>query len=163
MRRIVQCRVWIALGCVGVAALGASLAGCSSPVQPPERASDAFAGPGVSVDSSADEHLIIVAAPTAGWDVRLDRLLDGPGYTEAFITLREPNPLFVNAQVIAEHRIVSGVPSTTNCRVLARIKAHDDATPEGAYRLAATAAAKPGPPPKPAPKPTISRDSRSGN
>jgi|GEM_PF-2975797 len=133
------------------------IAGCTSAVEPPDRTSDAFVGPSVSVDSSGPLHVIIVQAPTAGWDVRLDRLLDGPGYTEAFITLREPNPLFVNAQVIAEHRLTSNIASTVECRVFARIRPHAEEDFDGAYAPAASAVARPGPPPSPAPKPAISK------
>ncbi len=133
------------------------LGGCASPVRPPERTSDAYQGPAISIDSSGSEHVIVVQAPTAGWDIRLDRLLDGPGYTEVFVTLRMPNPLFVNAQVMVTHRLASNVATTVNCRVLARVKAHDDEDPDTAYSRATEAAAKAGPPPKPAPQPATSK------
>lgn len=142
---------------LSLASLTMVLGGCASPVRPPERTSDAYQGPAISIDSSGTEHTVIVQAPTGGWEVRLDRLLEGPGYTEAFVTLRMPNPLFVNAQVLVTHRLASKVSTTVPCRVLARVKAHDDEDPDIAYARATDAAAKLGPPPKPAPQPAISK------
>ncbi len=133
------------------------LGGCASPVRPPERTSDAYQGPTISVDSAGTEHIIVVQAPTGGWDIRLDRLLDGPGYTEAFVTLRKPNPLFVNAQVVVTHRLASKIGTTVPCRILARVKDYDDEDPDTAYSRATDAPAKPAPPPKPAPQPAKSK------
>lgn len=138
--------------------LGAAfLGGCASPVRPPERTSDAYQGPAITIDSSGSEHIVVVQAPTGGWDIRLDRLLDGPGYTEAFVTLRMPNPLFVNAQVMVTHRLASKIATTVPCRVLARVKSHDDEDPDTAYARATDAPAKAGPPAKPAPQPATSK------
>ncbi|MEZ6235424.1 MAG: hypothetical protein R3B68_14655 [Phycisphaerales bacterium] len=101
-----------------------ALPACSSglPVTTRDRA---FDGPTIAIDSTGPEHTVIVTAPTAGYLVSLDDVRDRMGGREALISIRPPDPRFVVAQVLTEHRVGSDVASTTPLDVFARVLPRD--------------------------------------
>ncbi|MDX2131448.1 MAG: hypothetical protein SFY69_05295 [Planctomycetota bacterium] len=84
-----------------------------------------FSGPSVQVNSQERHHVIVVEAPSPGWEATLTRVLPGPGHREAYLTLRRPFPGALYPQVIVTQRVLTGVPTKEALRVYARIVDHD--------------------------------------
>ena len=105
-------------------ALLLALPACSSglPVTTRDRA---FDGPAIAIDSTGPKHIVIVTAPTAGYLVSLDDVRDRMGGREALISIRPPDPRFVVAQVLTEHRVGTDVASSTPLDVFARVLPRD--------------------------------------
>lgn len=87
-----------------------------------------WSGPSIEVAEAEAEssHVLIVRAPTPGWTVTLDGDRARLECVEVFVTLREPNPAFVYPQVIAEHRLLTSIPTEREIRVYARRLAFDE-------------------------------------
>lgn len=71
-----------------------------------------YAGPRATIDSSGANHAIVIEAPTPGYLVSLDATRDRLHGREALITIRQPDPRFIVAQVIVTQRVGTDVPAT---------------------------------------------------
>jgi hypothetical protein len=78
----------------------------------------------LTVDTSGAQQFVVFTAPSGGWAVQLDRTRRELFSVEAFITARRPNPAFVHTQSLVEHRVATGVPSTTPLTVYLRLLPH---------------------------------------
>ncbi len=85
----------------------------------------AYAGPSLVIDSTGPTHAIIIQAPTPGHTVSLDAVRDRLGGREALITIRQPDPRFMVAQVIVTQRIGTDVPTSISLDVFVRQLAFD--------------------------------------
>lgn len=115
---------------------GAFLAGCHSG---PEIAdNDPYRGPDLRVDSSRDQHQIVMTAPTGGWTITRELARQDASGFEVFVTITRPNPRFVQTQAITEQRLATGVSSREAMTVYAR-QVEFDETPAGPYARVAEA------------------------
>lgn len=84
-----------------------------------------YAGPSLVIDSTGPTHAVVIEAPTPGHTVSLDTIRDRLNGREALITIRQPDPRFVVAQVIVTQRIGTDVPSSIPLDVFVRQMAFD--------------------------------------
>lgn len=139
------------LGCARSAALwllilplsagfpSALLSGCSGGGNGFEIAEQPYTGPEIALDSSGEQHQIVLTAPTGGWEFRLDRTLDALGAKEVFVSAVRPNPAYTHTQALTEHRVGTSVPTSTAVRLYARILDHDQDPGSVEYRPAGAA------------------------
>ncbi len=115
--------------------------GCASAPPPPVVDLLPYRGPPVVMGFKGNIHLAIISAPTPGWVPGLDRVMDGPGARDVFISMREPNPAFLRAQVTVDQNIATSVPLAESVRVHVRTLRWDEEVDEDTpYTLAASAA-----------------------
>jgi len=111
--------------CRGVALLMAGVlagvlpAGCGSSL-PTTTRDAAYSGPGLVLDSTGPTHAIVIQAPTPGHTVSLDAVRDRLGGREALVTIRQPDPRFMVAQVVVTQRIGTDVPVSVPLDVFVR-------------------------------------------
>ncbi|TVS06301.1 MAG: hypothetical protein EA423_05775 [Phycisphaerales bacterium] len=117
---------------------GAFLAGCHSGPVIADRDSDPYRGPDLRVDSSRDQHQIVMTAPTGGWAITRDLARQDASGFEVFVTITRPNPRFVQTQAITEQRLATGVSSREAMTVYAR-QVEFDESPAGPYNRVAEA------------------------
>jgi hypothetical protein len=130
---------------LALAPLG-TLIGCITSPPPPVVLPGAYTGPGVELSSDLGMHVAVFSAPTPGWVPSLDRVMDGPGARNVFISLREPNPTNIRAQVVVPQRVATGIPQREPVRIHTRTLRWDDEDLEDIpYRVAAGVAAMAGP------------------
>jgi len=110
---------------IAFATLTGLLIGCRSHPAVPDTTEAPFAGPAITIDSSADTHILAVDSPSPGWAFTLDRVLEAHGHRRAFVSLRRPNPGYLMAQVIVTQRLSTGVRTDKQVRVLARFLDYD--------------------------------------
>jgi hypothetical protein len=102
------------------------LSSCAGGPVVPERSSLPYAGPPLSVESSAPQHRVLLSAPSGGWGLRLDQTIRRFDHTDVFITLVRPNPAYMQTQAVVSQEVGTGVdPASGPIRVYARILAHD--------------------------------------
>lgn len=118
---------------VGAGLTVGAFKGCSSAPEPPRITERGYSGPavGLAVGTPPQRfpgspeipgpHVVVVQAPSPGWEVRLDQVRDNFQRRDVFITLTEPNPATMQPQVIVEQRVDTGVPSNTPVSVYVRI------------------------------------------
>lgn len=94
------------------------LAACSR--DGPRLAAQPYSGPPISIESAPPRHTFILAAPSAGWSLSLDRATRGFDQTDVYITIRKPDPTYMHAQVVTTHRIDSSVDASIPIRLFAR-------------------------------------------
>ncbi len=130
--------------------------GCASPPPPPVVDALPYQGPPVAMGSKNGEHIAIITAPTPGWVPSLDRVMDGPGARQVFISLREPNPAFLRAQVTVDQHIATTVPLREGARIHVRTLRWDQEDLEDVpffFAASAAAMALDQSPPQPTPAP----------
>jgi hypothetical protein len=111
---------WVAVGW----ALPGSI-GCAGFDAVPAHTRGAFEALPARVDSAGREHVAVFAAPTPGYQIVLTRTLPGEGHRDAYVTIRQPNPAVMYAQVVVEQRVGTTVPTDEAVRVHARLVPHD--------------------------------------
>lgn len=102
-----------------------SMIGCSfAPPVPDDSdiSTDPYAGPPLRLDADA----VVFFAPSPGWQIRVDHLLERPARQELFVTLRRPDPAFIYPTVIVEQRAAitsadGASPSVADLALFARI------------------------------------------
>ena len=112
-------------------------AGCGSSEKPPTIAREPYSGPPISLDTSGSQAVVVFQAPSGGWAAQVDRTARELERTEVFITARRPNPAFQQSQALVEHRLATGVLSSTAVAVYLRVLRHDEQPgdqPYSAYR-----------------------------
>jgi hypothetical protein len=116
-------RSWLAAigACMMLSASSTLLIGCAGRSAAPTVATGPYSGPPISAVPRRGTFVALVQAPSAGWKVRLDAVLEENQHRRAFITLQQPNPAFVYAQAVVEQQVATGVPEAQNIRIYARI------------------------------------------
>jgi hypothetical protein len=110
--------------------------GCATHSRQAARDEDAYAGPALSVDSRGPQHVVVITAPSAGWEITFDRAKPSLGFTEVYITARKPNPAYMHAQATVEQRLGSAVDAKTPIRVLVRVVDYTSTADAAPYRQA---------------------------
>lgn len=135
--------------------------GCAARNAVPEITSAHYDGPPLALDREGTTALAVFTAPTPGWRVSLDRVVEGFKRRDAFITIRPPNPKYQYAQVVVEQRVMTNVPGDVTLRLFARILPWDSPMPsKSAYHPVTASDPMPQaegsgtPPPPPATAPT---------
>lgn len=98
----------------------ALLVGCASAPMFPIAQNRPYTGPPVSVDSSGDEHVAIITAPTGGWQARYDGQRKRFGGRRVFVTLVTPDPTRAHTQAQVKHHVATPVAASTPIDVYVR-------------------------------------------
>jgi len=107
--------------------LAITLASCASGWTKPPRANDVgYTGPPLDLKVVAGEHVVVLTAPTAGWTFSLDEIRPRMGGTNAFVTIRRPNPAYLVTQAQVEQNLGTGVSTAESIDVYARLLDYDD-------------------------------------
>lgn len=118
--------------------------GCTAVTPAPDTGASPPPGLTASVEPGLGHHVIVLTAPTPGYQPVLTRTMAAVHCTNVFITARQPNPTLMHAQRLTEHRIFTGVRSTQPIRVYLRVVPFDAKPDDGtAYALVGEAAASP--------------------
>lgn len=128
----------------GVMTLAALLLSACSSSKGPVAAPGPWTGPSVQLATGSREHVTLVNAPSAGWQVTLDQVREVYKARRVFITIRQPDPTQTHAQMIVELRVGTTVPAWENVEVWARQVGFDagaDELEDLTYALAADAKA----------------------
>lgn len=104
---------------LGIAVMSA-LGGCAGSVPPPEVSESLYQGPLITVEQSMGNHVVVANMPSPGWNVKLDRVLEGYRFQGAYITLQEPNPAFSYAQMMVTQRIATNIRQAQAMKVFVR-------------------------------------------
>ena len=110
----------IAFSCVAMGVTIFALPGCSSRTVP-EAVETPYAGPAITLDSKGPSHLVVLEAPSGGYGLVVDRVLERAGYHDIFVTVRTPDPRFVHTQAVTRLRAMAPLASTVPVRVCARV------------------------------------------
>lgn len=102
---------------LGLAVLAA---GCGGGAGQVEKGPGQYEGPAIRIDSTGQQHLLILTAPTAGWSFTFDQVKKAFGHQELFVTVTRPNPAAMHAQVIVEQRLGTSVDVATPLTVYVR-------------------------------------------
>lgn len=108
----------IAGGCLLLSTLGAG--GCSTEKAPTVQ-KNPYSGPPIALDSSGPEHHVILTAPSAGWSFTLDQTRRELYDTQAFFTVRAPNPAFMHAQTLVTMEVAAPIDSSRPIYIFARV------------------------------------------
>lgn len=93
---------------------------CVSREPPPEAIDARYEGPKLTLDSSGPQHTLKMDAPTAGWQVVVDRVVERHRVQDVFLTIRRPDPRFHFKQVPVTQIVAVPVPSSQTVRISAR-------------------------------------------
>ncbi|MCE7972974.1 MAG: hypothetical protein DYG92_01425 [Leptolyngbya sp. PLA1] len=115
--------------------------GCAAVAPAPETGGSAPPGITTAVEPGLGHHVVVLTAPTPGFQPSLTRTMAAVHRTNVFITVREPNPTLMHAQRLTEHRVFTGVRTSQAISVYVRLVPFD-AKPddETAYALVGEAA-----------------------
>ncbi|MEM1330918.1 MAG: hypothetical protein AAGG07_10180 [Planctomycetota bacterium] len=86
----------------------------------------AYEGPAIDAEGVDGDWVLLMIAPTPGWNLTIDRVLDRPIIKQVFVTLERPDPTKVHAQVVVPVRNRTAIPSAHPLRVHARVAAFGD-------------------------------------
>jgi len=109
----------LALGCLTLSI------GCASQPTFPIAEHQPYAGPPVSVDSSGDEHVVVITAPTGGWQARYDGQARRFKGQRVFVTLLTPDPTQSHTQALVKHHVATPVDAQTPIDVYVRVLEFD--------------------------------------
>jgi hypothetical protein len=136
---------------LALAALACTLTACGPSRFVPSKSDAAWNGPEIWLESTP-QWTVVAKAPTGGWTVTLDQLMEQRGRTEVFVTLKRPNPTFLVTAAEVEQRVITPHKNNIPVWVYARIQNFKGEPKDGSFSLAAKsqdAKAPPAPPEKP--------------
>jgi len=110
--------------------------GCAARNSVPQTTSGSYVGPPLSLVRENGATFVLFEAPTPGWAISLDQVVDAFKRRDAFVTIRLPNPEYTYAQVVVEQRVATTMPQDQTARLFVRFLKHDaKATTDDPYRL----------------------------
>jgi hypothetical protein len=118
----------------GLLTLGAALPGCVSRTIP-EVAEGSHVGPPLLLDATGVNYMVVLQAPSAGYALTIDRVLERTGGSDIFATVRTPDPKYVHAQVIVTQRATVPLASSARARLCARVLGADEEGEADEYRV----------------------------
>jgi hypothetical protein len=127
-----------------------TLAGCFSGASRPEKEGQTYGGPPISIESSeavatapiaglgmtGAQHIVVLAAPTAGWSFTLDSVQDAYQRREVYLTIMRPNPAYPGARAAVQQRMASEVELRAPIDVYARVLDYTPRPEPSPYRYA---------------------------
>ena len=96
------------------------LQGCAYTVPPPEVVEQSYTGPNVEIEHAGSFHVLKFTAPTAGWSMRVDRVVEGYGFQGVYATVSKPNPAFSYAQQVVDQWVATSVRMSEPVKVFVR-------------------------------------------
>ena len=121
--------------CLSAAVAVSALTGCSSRTVP-EAVETPYAGPPLGLESKGPSHLVVLEAPSGGYSMVIDRVLERAGFHDIFVTVRTADPRFVHSQAMTRLRALVPLASTVPVRVCARVLAAGEAADGDEYPIA---------------------------
>ena len=135
-RRPIRFRLCQATGALFAACVLLVHIGCAARNSVPQTTSGSYVGPPLSLVHENDATHILFSAPSPGWTITLDEVVDAFKRRDAFVTIRLPNPEYAYAQVVVEQRVATTIPRDQTARLFVRFLKHDTkATMDDAYRF----------------------------
>lgn len=125
----------VAGGVLMLALAACSLVGCGPSRFVPSKSETAWTGPEVWIESTP-QWTVVAKAPTGGWTVTLDQLMEQRGRTEVFVTLKRPNPTFLVTAAEVEQRVITPLKTNVPIWVYARIQNFRGEPEDGSFSLA---------------------------
>lgn len=99
-------------------------------------ASEAYVGPSLRIEPTDVGNVLVMVAPTPGWQITLDAVRENVGKQDIFVTIRRPSALFNYPERSVEQRLATMVTTTTPLATYVRVLAFDaPLNDETAYRL----------------------------
>lgn len=80
--------------------------------------------PPVSLDSTGENHVVVMQGPDPGWSLRVDDVDRGSSPTTIYVSIVRAEPGVMHPQVITERRAGTDVEAATDTRVVARVLDH---------------------------------------
>lgn len=111
----------VVVGVVGVMGVVGAMTGCAYTVPPPEVVEQVYAGPNVEIEQAGSFHVLKFTAPTAGWSMRVDRVVEGYGFQGVYATVTKPNPAFSYAQQLVDQWVATSVRMSEPVKVYVRV------------------------------------------
>ncbi|MEX0876922.1 MAG: hypothetical protein WD114_05640, partial [Phycisphaerales bacterium] len=68
-----------------------------------------------------------------GWSFSIDRTSRGPETERVYLTIRKPDPAYMNPQVIVEKQLLTDVREETPVTVMARLLEANEKAPSNGY------------------------------
>ncbi len=93
---------------------------CASREPLPEAIDARYEGPKLTLDSTGSQHTLKMDAPTAGWQVVVDRVVERHRVQDVFLSIRRPDPRFHFNQLPVTQLVSIPVPSSEAVRICAR-------------------------------------------
>jgi len=112
-----------------------ALPGCSSRTIP-EAVETPYAGPPLGLESKGKSHIVVLEAPTGGYSLTIDRVLERAGFYDVFVTVRTPDPRFFYTQAMTRLRAQAPLASAVPVRVCARVLEAGEAADGDEYPIA---------------------------
>lgn len=128
-------QVILIVSCLSVAVAISALPGCSSRTIP-EAVETPYAGPPLTLDSKGPSHLVVLEAPSGGYSLTIDRVLERAGFHDVFVTVRTPDARFVHTQTMTRLRALAPLASTVPVRVCGRVLAAGEPADGDEYPIA---------------------------
>lgn len=97
-----------------------ALAGCASR-HVPDVGDGRYDGPPLALESAGPSHVLVLEAPSGGYTLTIDRVLERSKSFDLFATIRTPDPRFVHTQAVVTLRALAPLASTERVRVCARV------------------------------------------
>jgi hypothetical protein len=112
------------------------LIGCASPTPAFDVASEAYVGPSLRIEPTDVGNVLVMVAPTPGWQITLDAVRENVGRQDVFVTIRRPSALFNYPERSVEQRLATMVTTTTPLATYVRVLPFDaPRNDESPYRL----------------------------
>jgi hypothetical protein len=125
----------------GVLCVVAALPGCVSR-NIPEVAEGSHVGPPLTLDASGANYVVMLEAPSAGYGLTVDRVLERAGGSDIFATVRTPDPKYVHAQMIVTLRAAVPLATSSPARLCVRVLGADEEGERDGYRVVTTSAGR---------------------
>ena len=98
---------------------------CAERPPVPERTAVAASTPPMKLEKSGERWVIVMSAPTPGYQIHEDFALAALGRYEVFVTVRTPNPQFIVPQVVVEQRLLTSAATKQPVEIFARVVEFD--------------------------------------
>ena len=113
---------------------------------------DPYQGPPLSVQTRSGQHVVVLTAPTSGWQFTLDATRQIYQRTNVFVTLVRPNPAWIFTEAQVEQEAATAVDPAQSIQVYARVLPYGTEPGTQSYKpallvpgIAKEATATPGP------------------
>lgn len=82
---------------------------------------DPYQGPPLSVQTRSGQHVVVLTAPTSGWQFTSDATRQVYQRTNVFVTLVRPNPAWIFTEAQVEQEAATAIDPAQSIQVYARV------------------------------------------
>jgi hypothetical protein len=82
---------------------------------------DPYQGPPLSVQTRSGQHVVVLTAPTSGWQFTNDATRQVYQRTNVFVTLVRPNPAWIFTEAQVEQEAATAIDPARSIQVFARV------------------------------------------